>query len=244
MSEYRVGMIAEGPTDIHLITGVLGKCFPEHSFLLDWLSPSPEELSMQKSKTGGFGWASVYRTCNELRRHLALSTCAGGFDFLVIHLDGDVAFHTYASAGISGAPGVLPCAATDDAIPSVCAKLEDLLWQWIGDTNGIRDIPRIVFCIPYIVTETWAGALVFPESWEAISEDSSEGIVYEKLLELGRPKKEKGRRLVQRKSNDKIQKVRNTYRAIAVYITPDTWREVVHRYGQAEKFDRRLRDVM
>ncbi|WP_315004706.1 hypothetical protein [uncultured Selenomonas sp.] len=236
MSEYRVGIITEGPTDIHLITGILENGFPSHRFLPTLLSPTQEELDLQK-KDGGFGWRSVYLTCRELKDRLAFSTCVGGFDFLVIHIDGDVAYHRYEDAGIVDAPGVLPCAALGDEIGSVCAKLEGVLSEWIGNMS---DTPQIVFCIPYISTETWAGALVFPESWGDVSEDCNEDFVSRRLVALGRPKAEKARRLV-RQSGGQIKKVNGTYSRIGEYITCKGWRAGVCRYRQAEKFDNQLK---
>jgi hypothetical protein len=241
MSEYRVGIVAEGPTDVELIQGILSNSFPEHSFMFDPLFPSPGELSKQKAETGGFGWGGVYRACGELHDRLEFACAAGDFDFLVIHLDGDVAYHSYKDAGIHDSPHDLPCSEKGDAVPSVCAKLERVLLNWV---SVVCDMFPIVLCIPYISTETWAGALVFPEAWEEISEDCPEDIVYAKLLELGRPKAAKARRLVRQTSDGKIKKVTHTYKRIGEYITYVGWQSVICRYIQAKKFDSQLKNMV
>lgn len=117
---------------------------------------------------------------------------------------------------------------------------EGVLSEWIGNMS---DTPQIVFCIPYISTETWAGALVFPESWGDVSEDCNGDFVSRRLVALGRPKAEKARRLV-RQSGGQIKKVNGTYSRIGEYITCKGWRAVVCRYRQAEKFDNQLKESL
>ena len=233
MSEYRVGIIAEGVTDVYVIRAILNQCFSEHRFSLILLSPSEEELTLQK-KEGGFGWGGVYRTCRELKERLVFASSVGGFDFLIVHLDGDVAEYRYEDAGIHDVENDLPCAVIGDTVSSICEKLERVLFRWVSD---VKDAPPIVFCIPYIATETWAGALVFPESWADISEDCDEDLVYARLIALGRPKKEKLRRLMRLNREGSPKKVTSTYNQIGGYITQETWQSVVHQYKQAEKFD-------
>ena len=55
MSKYRVGIIAEGPTDISVIEGIVKNIFPDDVFVFNAISPTPNELSMQQ-KDEGFGW--------------------------------------------------------------------------------------------------------------------------------------------------------------------------------------------
>ncbi len=55
MSKYRVGIIAEGPTDISVIEGIVKNSFPDQVFVFNPISPTTQELSMQK-KDEGFGW--------------------------------------------------------------------------------------------------------------------------------------------------------------------------------------------
>jgi len=241
MSEYRVGIIAEGPTDIELIREILRISFPKHSFVFAPLFPSPEELSMQKAKAGGFGWGGVYRACRELRDLLKFSSVAGKFDFLIIHVDGDVAYHSYEDAGIHDVPNDLPCGDRGDEVASVCERLDHVLLTWIGEIDAM---PRIVFCTPHMATETWAGALVFPEEWEEISEYCDDDVVYLKLIELGRPKAEKVRRLMRKSRDGKNRKVTSAYARIKGYITFDTWQSVVKRYSQAKKFDDQLKTAV
>ena len=58
MSEIRVGIIAEGKTDQIMIAGILKALFPHVSCTIDYLSPTPDELTVNY-KPEGFGWGGV-----------------------------------------------------------------------------------------------------------------------------------------------------------------------------------------
>lgn len=232
MSDCRVGIISEGPTDTCMIEAVLRAVFPEEHFICDSIFPSAQELSMQQSSVG-FGWGGVCRVCGELETRLEFATSVGSFDFLVIHIDGDVAHHTYQSAGIRDHIQDLPCGEAGEPITTICEKLEQVVRRWIGDA---QNMPHIVFCIPYIATETWAGAIFFPEAWEDIAEETPEKAIYSRLERLGNTKREKKRRLMH---NGK--KITGTYRRMSLYLTHDVWESVTSRYEQAKKFDKGLK---
>lgn len=69
-------------------------------------------------------------------------------------------------------------------------------------------------------------------------------MVYLKLIELGRPKAEKVRRLMRKSRDGKNRKVTSAYARIKGYITFDTWQSVVKRYSQAKKFDDQLKTAV
>ena len=66
MCEYHVGIIAEGPTDVELIKGIMCTIFENDSFCFRTISPTPQELQAQQKKEG-FGWGGVYRVCRGLK---------------------------------------------------------------------------------------------------------------------------------------------------------------------------------
>ena len=104
MSEYHVGIIAEGPTDISLIKGIVRCAFPDGRFVFRTISPTEEELKSGR-KEEGFGWGGVYKVCQGLRM---------GLDFLIVHVDGDVAYSSYRDANLKTERTDLPYAHDGD----------------------------------------------------------------------------------------------------------------------------------
>ena len=76
MYEYNVGIIAEGPTDVEVIEGILRTVFAKDTFCFRTISPTPQELQSQRKKEG-FGWGGVYRVCKDLREKLEMLTLMG-----------------------------------------------------------------------------------------------------------------------------------------------------------------------
>lgn len=170
---YNVGIIAEGPTDITIIEGILKSCFADDTFLFRAISPTPEEIQSQR-KEEGFGWGGVYRVCQGLGKKLdMLSMMSAPFDFLIVHVDGDVAYKDYASVGESSVIADLPCASEKDGIQEVGVIFEQVVKQWIHDAN-----PQVIFCLPFMCTETWVGQYLYPDKWTDIDETTPDKIVY------------------------------------------------------------------
>ena len=239
MSKYRVGIIAEGPTDISIIEGIVKTIFPEDIFIFNPISPSPKELEIQ-AKEGGFGWAGVYRVCISLTEKLSLAEeISGRFDCVIIHIDGDVAYKKYSDIGeLNPRSDNLPCATASDKYDEVCADLERVLYGWIDANNA-----NIVPCIPYICMETWVGHWLYPIYWTDMIESSDEETVYGTLYRLGAPKSEKNPRLIRIKDK-KIRKCSKGYINAAVMLTGTLWNSVTERYIQAEIFDSNLKKML
>lgn len=231
MSEYRVGIIAEGPTDLPVIKAIVKLVFSSDTFIFTDISPTSEEISKQKKKEG-FGWGGVYRVCKGLKDRLELLSLAQApFDFLIVHLDGDVATKTYSSIKEVVEPDAVTDAAQNDTVAEICFKLESVLKKWINSDTQI-----IIPCIPYICTETWAGNWLYPDEWEQIVEESSEEAVYQLLIQLGHGKIAKKSRLIYRKDG-KPKKVTSNYRTLANHLTKELWENTITRYSQAKKFE-------
>lgn len=222
MYEYNVGIIAEGPTDVEVIEGILRTVFAKDTFCFRTISPTPQELQSQRKKEG-FGWGGVYRVCKDLREKLEMLTLMGAaFDLLVIHVDGDVAYKDYADIEEQPLQNDLPCA-------SVTAEVQEA-----------GSIP-VVLCLPFLSTETWAGQLLYPGEWTDIDEKTSEDIIYHRLFLLGQPKSEKERRLIRQKAG-KMKKNTKGYQNLARQMTAAGWMGVTQRYVQAKRFDAALKE--
>lgn len=96
MSELRVALVAEGPTDRVVIEAALRALLPR-PFTLALLQPEPTRPHM------GTGWCGVFKWCREFAARSPASLEADptlpGFDLFVIHLDADVAEKSYPDCG-------------------------------------------------------------------------------------------------------------------------------------------------
>lgn len=238
MCEYHVGIIAEGPTDVELIKGIMCTIFENDSFCFRTISPTPQELQAQQKKEG-FGWGGVYRVCRGLKEKLEmLSLMGAAFDFLVIHVDGDIAYRDYTDIDEVPMQRDLPCASATTEIHDAGASLEKVVCHWLDRSSGL-DLP-VVFCLPFLSTETWAGQLFYPEKWTDIDEKTPEDVIYHRLFLLGQPKSEKEYRLIRQKAG-KMKKQIKGYRIRARQMTADDWGKATQRYIQAKRFDTALK---
>ncbi|MEY4562659.1 MAG: hypothetical protein RLZZ618_1936 [Pseudomonadota bacterium] len=165
MSEHRIALVAEGPTDYVLIDAALRAVLPV-AFTLTLLQP---ERTLPDATNG---WAGVLKWCHAAgRRHagpLNADPTLGLFDMLIVHLDADVALKTYADCG-QDVEGLaldfhwppLPCNQACPPASATCSELQTVLTGWLGlATPG----PRTVWCLPSQSTGTWlAAALLGPD---------------------------------------------------------------------------------
>ena len=235
MSECRVGIIAEGTTDVSVIKGIVKTIFPDKVFVFNAISPTPEEIETQQ-KDEGFGWGGVYRVCRRLKDKLELAEAiSGAFDCVIIHIDADVAYKNYSDIGESNpSKDDLPCVKVNDTVESLCSSLESVLLNWLDN-----DYSKIVTCIPYICTETWVGCWMYRQQWSDIEECTDEQTIYGLLYRLGIPKKEKDNRLIEKKTKG-LKKRTKGYINAAARLSPELWNLVTNRYKQADLFDKKL----
>lgn len=240
MYKYRVGVIAEGPTDISVIEAIVKSIFPQKVFVFYPISPSQEELSMQK-KDEGFGWSGVYRICRNLGEKLKLvEEINGVFDCVIIHIDADVSHSSYADIGeLNPCKDDLPCAENSEkSCEAACLSLEKVLNNWLNVNDE-----RMVSCIPCICTETWVGCWLYPDQWGDIEESTDEERIYERLYRLGLPKSEKDKRLLRAK-NKKFKKCTKGYIYAANNLSGELWKSVLVRYAQARKFNNNVSQLL
>lgn len=162
MSELRVALIAEGPTDAIVIQAALTALLPR-PFVLTQLQPEPTKPKL------GTGWGGVLRWCLDFaaRGHARFEDdpTLPGFDLFVVHVDADVAEKRYADVsdeiadlavqrGWPTLPNVIQCPP-----PSGSADvMRTCLLAWAGiQAPG----PKTVLCVPSKAVEAWLTAAAF-----------------------------------------------------------------------------------
>jgi hypothetical protein len=162
MSELRVALIAEGPTDAIVIQAALKALLPR-PFVLTQLQPEPTRPKL------GTGWGGVLRWCLDFatRGHARFEDdpTLPGFDLFVVHIDADVAEKRYADVSDEIAdlaaqrdwpvlPNVIPCPPPTGSADAMRACL--LAWAGMQAPG-----PKTVLCVPSKAVEAWLTAAVF-----------------------------------------------------------------------------------
>lgn len=224
MSERRIALVAEGPTDYEVIHAALKAILPER-FTLTLLQPEPTQPAM------GSGWGGVLKWCLAAgaRRAAPLDTdpTLEGFDLLVIHLDVDVAQAQYADCGlevdaqaaVNGWVG-LPCHMPCPPVVNTCARLEAALHSWL---NPARAGGKTVLCLPAQSSGAWLAAATLPADHALMA-----GVECNVALEA---------RLEQLPLAQRIRKRAREYRAHAGQVTAN-WGVVKALCSQAAAFER------
>lgn len=159
MSDLRVAVVAEGPTDAIVIAAALKALLPR-PFVLTQLQPEPTRPKL------GTGWGGVLRWCLDFatRGHARFEDdpTLPGFDLFVVHIDADVAEKRYADvsaeiAEIAGQrawptlPNVIPCPPPTGSADAMRACL--LAWVAMQAPG-----PKTVLCVPSKAVEAWLAA--------------------------------------------------------------------------------------
>ena len=151
MSELTIGLVAEGPTDFVIIEAALRACL-KRPFVLTLLQPEATRPEMQG------GWGGVYKWCRSVaargfgspERDPTLSR----FDFLIIHVDADVAEDSYSDIGpyVPTDVAPLPCSKPCPPPEATVEALRAVVLSWLG----VRELgTKTMFCIPSKATEAW-----------------------------------------------------------------------------------------
>ena len=159
MSDLRVALVAEGPTDGIIIESAL-KAVLDAPFVMTVLQPEATRPAM------GGGWCGVFKWCRDFaaRAHASLEDdpILGNFDLFILHLDADVAELTYqdggaavvgASQGLLPLPCSRPCPPPSDAVDGIRKRLIN----WLGVTTVG---PRTVLCVPSKSSEAWLASAI------------------------------------------------------------------------------------
>lgn len=163
MSDPRIGLVAEGPTDYELINAAL-KAVLQRPFVLTLLQPEPSLPTL------GNGWGGVMKWCDETsQRHtgsLDADPTLALFDLLIIHLDVDVALKQYADCGSPVEKMAtervwprLPCNQPCPPVAATCVALQAVLLGWLGNAQPGA---KTVLCLPAQSTGAWLVAALLP----------------------------------------------------------------------------------
>jgi hypothetical protein len=162
MSDLRVALVAEGPTDAVVTGGALKALLPR-PFVLTQLQPEPTRPKM------GTGWGGVVRWCLDfaMRGHARFEDdpTLPGFDLFVVHADADVAEAAYTDvsadvaslATLQGWP-VLPNRAPCPPASGSADAVRDCLLSW---TRLGAPGPKTILCVPSKAIDAWLVAAAF-----------------------------------------------------------------------------------
>lgn len=233
MSDLRIALVAEGPTDQIVIDAAL-KAIVGRPFVLTLLQPETSDPLGGAGPLGG-GWGGVYQWCRQLvsmQYSVSQNPSLAGFDLVLLHVDADVAGMSYADAGIYDGRTDLPCErACPPAEDSVNALREAVLgWIDLTPAAGLPD--RWVCCVPSKCTEAWIVAALYGATGDEILEGLECSLVLENWLSR-RPKREG--KIIKWK-DQKYRKIKPAYRGVANRVT-DNWGIVRDLCPQSIRFD-------
>jgi hypothetical protein len=226
MSDLRIALVAEGPTDYEVIAAALRAVLPR-PFVLTLLQPEATLPAM------GAGWGGVLKWCQAAgQRHtgsLDADPTLAGFDLLIIHLDADVAHKQYADCGpavaamaqsLGWAP--LPCSRPCPPVLDTCAQLEAVLASWLKPAEQGH---KTLWCLPAQSTGTWLAAALLPADHALLAGAECNAGLESQLALL--PKKQR------------VKKTILEYRCQAPVITAQ-WEKVKLLCSQAQMFEQAL----
>lgn len=231
MSEPRIALVAEGPTDRIVIEAAL-KAILARPFVLTQLQPEATRPAM------GTGWGGVFKWCQQFRQRgatrIEADATLSGFDLVIVHLDADVADKTYADCGEAVAqaaacllplPCALPCPPPGDTV----AALEAVLLNWLGMASALPATgAKSLFCIPSKASESWLAAAVLPPGHTLLT-----GLECRSDLET---------RLGALPKTQKIRKTQRDYQGRASLVTSN-WTMVTTQCQQAAAFTQQVGDI-
>jgi len=165
MSSPRIALVAEGLTDLVIIEAALKAILPT-PFVLTLLHPEATRPDL------GQGWGGVLKWCRafQARGYASLEDdpTLGFYDWIIIHLDADVAEKSYADYGPVLEQqaqrmgwGTLPCSLTCPPPAATVYNLTAVLLSWLGMPAPGK---KTILCIPSKSSEAWLAAAVFPSN--------------------------------------------------------------------------------
>lgn len=223
MSDLRIALVAEGPTDLVIIEAALKAILPR-AFVLTQLQPEATRPDL------GQGWSGVLKWCQAASlRHagpIVQDPTLAGFDLIIIHLDVDVATMDYgnlgqdiARLGQSSGWGVLPCAQACPPVTKTVTALRTVLQSWLGQATVGH---HTVLCLPAQSSGTWLAAALLPTTHQLLTNTECNLGVENGLAIL--PKAER------------VKKNRREYQAKAADLTAN-WGKVKAICSQAQVFE-------
>lgn len=230
MSDLRIALVAEGPTDYEVISAALHAILPM-PFILTLLQPEPTTPRL------GAGWGGVLKWCLSAKSRWQIGTnqdpTLSGFNLVIVHMDADVAEKNYADHGneivsLAAASGwlTLPCAQPCPPADGSCSALEAVMRSWLAPVTPPSDW---LFCIPAQSSGTWLAAAVLSHSHDLLASAECD-VRVERGLEI-LPK------------DQRIRKTTSNYRKFAPSVTRN-WDSVKALCRRAESFEVNVRAAL
>jgi hypothetical protein len=225
MSELRVALIAEGPTDAIIIEAAL-KAILGRPFILQTLQPEAAPGPV------GTGWCGVFKWCRSVAQR-GVNSLEGdptlpGFDLFVLHLDADVAEKSYADGGSAVEEAAeallsLPCKQPCPPAAAAADEVRRRLVEWLG----LKQVgPRTVVCIPSKAIDAWLATGVLDDGHALLT-----GIECNLRVEAQR---------AALPLNQRIRKARRDYLRRETAVTRE-WERIRKTCTQAELFHHEIR---
>lgn len=227
MSDLRIALVAEGPTDFEIVQAALKAILPA-PFVLTQLQPEATYTAM------GTGWGGVMKWCvaTGARHQGSLDTdpALEQFDLLIVHIDLDVAHAAYADCGQEVAAmaewkrwAPLPCALPCPPASQTAAALAARVFDWLAPA-----LPggRTVLCLPGQSIGAWLASATLPEGHALMASVECNPAVENRLATLPLA--------------SRIRKRRTEYRDAAPQVTTN-WASVKARCAQARVFEDAVR---
>lgn len=169
MSNLRIALAAEGPTDAVILEAAL-KAILQEPFILTQLQPEAIRPD------AGTGWGGVLKWCHHLSlRHQGPTEqdpTLIDFDLLIIHLDVDVSTFDYSHCGENLSQiakeynwECLPCAEPCPPVDGSCNALKNVLESWLAPS---KPGAGTVLCLPAQSSGTWLASAVLPTNHQLL----------------------------------------------------------------------------
>lgn len=222
MSDPRIALVAEGPTDAIIIEAALAALLTK-PFVLTLLQPEATLPAM------GSGWGGVLKWCDAFAGRgaaaLSVDPLFAHFDLLIVHVDADVTGFRYADLGAATADRAterawpaLPCACACPPASACADAMRARLLAWAGvPSTG----PGAILCVPSMAVESWIVA--------------ARASAYPRLVPGLECDRELSHRLAQLPKGLRLKKSTRDYRPIAAEVTR-AWSAVRATCAQAERF--------
>jgi len=223
MSELRIALVAEGPTDFEVIHAALKAVLP-NPFVMQQLQPEATQPQL------GTGWCGVLKWCYQAHQRYSGSLIDDptlvDFDLIIIHVDVDVAYKQYSNCGVSVRNWAkenswknLPCAQSCPPVSDTVDTLVKVIESWLGQaTLGNCTL----LCLPAQSSGTWLAAAMLP--------------LTDRLLVNAKCNTTLESQLEQLPKNQRIKKSTREYRIHAPRITQQ-WNQVKQVCTQAQDFE-------
>lgn len=229
MSDLRIALIAEGPTDYVIIEAVL-KAILSRPFILTQLQPEATQPEM------GSGWGGVLKWCytaaGRFSGPVTSDPTLSGYDMVILHLDVDVTSFSYADCGADVLQMAVDKGWQNLPIHCVCPPVENcanalipVIESWLGAAS----LGQAVLCLPSQSSGTWLATAYLPAGHNLIATEPECHDIEGQLGRLPKPLR--------------VKKSTREYRSKAQTLT-NNWENVKQICSQALRFEQRVRALI